>query len=44
MIIAATPTAVAPTERRMIKREKDCCLLNASLFAMKNEVFKWYGF
>jgi len=38
------PTVVAPTESRIINREKDCCLLKASLWAMKIEKFKRYGF
>jgi hypothetical protein len=44
IIIAATPTAVAPTERRIMKREKACCLEKANLFAIKKEVFNWNGF
>jgi len=43
-IITATLIAVAATASLMIKRENVFCLLNAILFAMKTDMFKWHTF
>jgi hypothetical protein len=38
--MAATLRAVAATDKRMMKREKDCWLLKAILLAIKNGKFR----
>jgi hypothetical protein len=44
MIITDTLTVVAITDNFIIKRENDCWLLNASRFAMKEDIPKRYDF